>query len=123
MSEKIEKQGQKAGQSIIKPRNTVIAITILALVIGSTFALVSGFGNSETASSSQEWEYLVVAVGVGMRADFSSAWQDKGGKVDFQEAVDTEKDLDKLGREGWELIDVVGVIGGDEQEFVFKRPK
>lgn len=100
----------------------IIALTVLVLVVGSAIILVTGFGNSETPGSSQKWEYLIVSVGVGLRSDFSSAWQDKGGKVGLTEAVDTEKDLDKLGQKGWELVDVVGIIGGDSQEFVFKRP-
>lgn len=115
MSEKPSK-----GQSM--EYGKIIVLTLLVLVAVSTIFLYTGFGDSGNSSSAQEWEYLVVGVGVGVRIDFSSAWTNKGGKVNFMEAVDTENDLDKLGRKGWELVDVVGVLGGDQQEFVFKRP-
>jgi hypothetical protein len=37
------------------------------------------------------------------------------------EAISTQEQMDILGRFGWELVSIVGTIGGD-QEFVFKRP-
>jgi hypothetical protein len=44
----------------------------------------------------------------------------KAGIISAQEATSTQKQMDTLGRFGWELVGVVGEIGGD-QELLFKR--
>lgn len=79
-----------------------------------------------------QWEYLVISFG---KTYFSSptdiaakqAGQSKlmifgplGGVI-AQEALSTQQQVDTLGRYGWELIGVLGSIGGDQQ-WVFKRP-
>lgn len=79
-----------------------------------------------------QWEYLVISFG---KTYFSSptdiAAKQTGqsklmifgplGGVVAQEALDTQQQVDTLGRYGWELIGVLGAIGGDQQ-WVFKRP-
>lgn len=79
-----------------------------------------------------QWEYLVISFG---KTYFSSptdiAAKQTGqsklmifgplGGVVAQEALDTQEQVDTLGRYGWELIGVLGTIGGDQQ-WVFKRP-
>ena len=79
-----------------------------------------------------QWEYLVISFG---KTYFSSptdiAAKQTGqsklmifgplGGVVAQEALDTQEQVDTLGRYGWELIGVLGAIGGDQQ-WVFKRP-
>lgn len=79
------------------------------------------------------WEYLVISFGKTEFADpvlipeykqsglskiilFSAA-----GIVKANEAIDIQKQMDRLGRFGWELVGVVGTIGGDQQ-MLFKRP-
>lgn len=78
-----------------------------------------------------QWEYLVISFG---KTYFSSptdiAAKQTGqsklmifgplGGVVAQEALDTQQQVDTLGRYGWELIGVLGAIGGDQQ-WVFKR--
>ena len=81
-----------------------------------------------------EWEYLVVSFG---KTYFSwplnasekqlglsklRAFSDAGILVAAaQEATSTQAQMDALGRYGWELVGVLGAIGGDQQ-MVFKRP-
>ncbi len=81
-------------------------------------------------SQESRWEYLVVSFG---KAYFSEPTKDAdallkskavvyfgAGLNDFSEAIDIQSNIDLLGKKGWELISVVGQIGGD-QEFIFKR--
>lgn len=71
-------------------------------------------------AAADEWEYLVVSNG---RVYFGLPSKQASGSIAFRdEAVGTQTSLDQLGREGWELVTVVGLIGGD-QEFILKRRK
>ena len=79
-----------------------------------------------------QWEYLVVSFG---KTYFTSAADGDAkvsgsskllmygplGAVYAQEAQVTQAQIDTLGRYGWELLNVLGAIGGDQQ-WVFKRP-
>lgn len=81
----------------------------------------------------RQWEYLVVSFGKARFFDTSEAPEmqlamlvktgpsSQLGLVGAQEAVVMESQMDTLGRLGWELVSVVGAIGGD-QELVLKRP-
>lgn len=83
---------------------------------------------SDTASD--QWEYLVVSFGKTYFSDPSDS-KDSGasktvsmssvGVIVTQEALATQRNMDKLGRFGWELVGIVGSIGGDQQ-MMFKRP-
>lgn len=76
--------------------------------------------SSKVTVEKQEWEYLVVTNG---RVYFYGATGKQPATKPFtDEATGTQSALDKLGAEGWELVAVVGQIGGD-QEFILKRPK
>ena len=72
-----------------------------------------------------QWEYMVVSLGTACfdpvsgkitayKNDNNELWF-LGGETSF------EKALDILGREGWEVVTVVGDAGGT-QEFILKRP-
>lgn len=105
----------------------VLSIVFVALAVAFTFSF-----SAANNPASQKWEYLVVSPGKvywcgeyfilndcppdTAKADVSEATGFKGG-----EAVELEQLLDRVGQQGWELVDIVGQIGGD-QEFVFKRP-
>ena len=69
----------------------------------------------------QEWEYLVVT---GGGVYFNLVGEDrKQEEIGFsREANATQDALDILGAQGWELVGIIGAIGGD-QEFILKRPK
>ncbi|MDO8721316.1 MAG: hypothetical protein Q7J31_03705 [Syntrophales bacterium] len=93
--------------------------------------------NSPTAtqgqiSSAKQWEYLIVSFGKTLFTDPTDNPEtkavglskllsySKAGVVSAQEALVTQNQMDTLGKFGWELIDIVGAIGGD-QEMVFRR--
>ena len=71
--------------------------------------------------SQQRWEYLAVTPGKVYWSSTASKAKVSETTVFDGEAVDLEQLLDRLGQQGWELVSIVGQIGGD-QEFVFKRP-
>lgn len=85
-----------------------------------------------SSTVSGQWEYLVISFG---KTFFSSAVDLEAkktgqsklmiygplGGVIASEALDTQAQVDTLGKYGWELIGVLGAIGGDQQ-WVFKRP-
>jgi hypothetical protein len=81
-----------------------------------------------SANKLPKWEYAVVSAG---KVYFASVVQTSlaGGskaavapesKFD-SEAISLQASMDELGQLGWELVAVVGAIGGD-QELIFKRP-
>ena len=83
-------------------------------------------------STDGQWEYLVISFGktyFSSAADISAKQTGQSklmifgplGGVVASEALDTQDQVDTLGRYGWELIGVLGAIGGDQQ-WVFKRP-
>ncbi|HEY9855605.1 MAG TPA: hypothetical protein V6D05_07700, partial [Stenomitos sp.] len=105
--------------------------TVTLLAVLSASLLASGctslptFAPSTNVSSTgpapaaaDEWEYLVVSNG---KVYFGNPSKQSTASVAFsEEATSTQSALDKLGQEGWELVGVVGLIGGD-QEFLLKR--
>jgi hypothetical protein len=68
-----------------------------------------------------QWEYLVICLG---KAYFSEPQKLLAyPEIDFasaEEATNIQDNLDKLGKYGWEVTNIVGQIGGD-QEIVLKR--
>lgn len=76
--------------------------------------------SGKVTAEKQEWEYLVVSKGKVYFYDPTNKQPES--KPFSSEATTTQSALDALGAEGWELVAVVGVIGGD-QEFILKRPK
>ena len=85
----------------------------------------------KTAEEDQ-WEYLVVSFGKTEFGDIESniasgdsklaAFKEFSTLLAGYEALDLQKKMDILGRFGWEAVEVVGAIGG-EQELMFKRQR
>jgi hypothetical protein len=69
-----------------------------------------------------QWEYLVVSYGKTIfgAPEKTLAYRSIGLSATAQEANEVQRSLDVLGRFGWEVITIVGTIGGDQQ-IVFKR--
>ncbi len=69
-----------------------------------------------------QWEYLVVSYGKTLfgSPEKTLAYRSIGLAVTAQEANEIQQSLDILGRFGWEVITIVGSIGGDQQ-IVMKR--
>jgi len=87
---------------------------------------------SVSRGTSRQWEYLVVSFGKAYFSDPDLEPETKTaglsklvsysklGVVSAQEALTVQSQMDTLGKFGWELIGIVGAIGGD-QEMVFRR--
>lgn len=113
----------------------LISSALSASVLGQITQLkptTSTRTNIAGTSDGRQWEYLIVSFG---KVYFSDPISDtdvktsglsklisfsKAGIVIANEAVTTESKLDTLGKFGWELVGIVGAIGGD-QELLFKR--
>ncbi|HWR35387.1 MAG TPA: hypothetical protein VN622_05900 [Clostridia bacterium] len=85
-----------------------------------------------TPSSDKRWEYLVVSFDKTVFTDPTDSPEIKAGGLSklvqysragvtsASEALSTENQMDLLGKFGWELVDILGAIGGDQQ-MVFRR--
>ena len=85
------------------------------------------------ATQARTWEYLVISFGKTYFTDPAANPEvketgqsklppfSKAGTVVAHEAITIQSQMDELGRRGWELVGVVGAIGGDQQ-MIFKRP-
>lgn len=72
---------------------------------------------------SEQWEYMVVSLGTAYFSDLSSktmAYWESGISKTIMSASSYERALDILGKQGWEVVSLLGSIGGD-QEIVLKR--
>jgi hypothetical protein len=103
----------------------VLSIVLVALAVAFTFSF-----SAANNPASQKWEYLIVSPGkvywcgesVNLDCPPGAAKADVSEATGFKaEAVEQEQLLDRVGQQGWELVAIVGILGGD-QEFVFKRP-
>jgi len=79
-----------------------------------------------------QWEYLVVSFGetefnainqsIQMGTSKLVAFREFSDLLSGHEGIDLQARLDILGRFGWELVDTIGVIGGD-QELLLRRKR
>lgn len=109
------------------------SLVATALLIFTIVFTVTGQTATRPRSNQPQWEYLVVSFG---KVYFSNPLTDpetkeigyskllsfsQAGIVTAQEGLSTQRSMDTLGKFGWELVGVLGAIGGD-QEMLFKRP-
>lgn len=112
---------------------TTIAILLTTVLAAAGLAASQAAAQTAVQAAEQEWEYLIVSYGEtrfanpfldpdSSNASFSKVqlFSDLGVTLP-SEAITLQRNVDILGRFGWELITVVGTIGGDQQ-LVFKRP-
>jgi opacity protein-like surface antigen len=102
-------------------RFLIIAGVMLLVVIA--VALAKNVDSKESADAAA-WEYLVVAGGTVNLESMSSdqfAGMRKQPDGSFKEATVLERNLDKLGAKGWELVAVYG--SPNNPIYYFKRPK
>ncbi|QQS42214.1 MAG: hypothetical protein IPM63_04520 [Acidobacteriota bacterium] len=111
-----------------------IARKVLVAFVVSVATVAPVYSQAGKASADGEtWEYLVVSFG---KVYFSNPLTDpdskslgrsklisfsEAGFIVAQEGMSVQRYMDTLGKFGWELVGVVGAIGGD-QEMLFKRP-
>lgn len=94
-------------------KRLLFCILILVLSLSSVFAV-------------DQWEYMVVSLGTAcfgpVSGKITAYKNDNNDELWFLDGETSfEKALDILGREGWEVVTVVGDAGGT-QEFILKRP-
>jgi hypothetical protein len=104
-------------------RNTLFALaTVVLLLSMSAWAGQEGRETDRHTASGQQWEYLVVA---GGSLNLSPSGNDRLRKAPdgsfTREAFPLERNLDKLGALGWELVSVTG--SSQDPVFYLKRPK
>jgi len=108
----------------------VLSLASVVWCVGTTSAWTAAVASTDAQASSgvPQWEYLVVTGGktyFSPTLERSAEGESKailaGASTFTSEAVAAETQMDALGHRGWELVAIVGAIGGD-QELVFKRP-
>ena len=102
----------------------LVAIGLLATLSWVGVSFLSGSRALASAYSQQKWEYLVVVVKGSIWADAqvqAGTLVKALGTPFYMESTTAQEALDAVGKQGWELVTVVGILKGD-QEFVFKRP-
>jgi len=108
---------------------TSIAVCALLLVVAIGLTAKGtgqrSNGDEESTAEKTQWEYLVVA---GGQSNLSTAGNEnypsmrKQSDTSFnREAFALERNLDKLGAKGWELVDVYGPQ--NDPVYYFKRRK
>jgi hypothetical protein len=107
-------------------QSSVFGACALAVVLATTTPTALGQNKASVKNSillpaEQQWEYIVVSYGKTIFASPQKtlAYRTVGLQAG-DEAINLEKSLDILGRFGWEVVSIVGSIGGDQQ-IVLKR--
>jgi hypothetical protein len=100
----------------------LIAAALIALVVSLTAQFFRGDATAH-AQSSERWEYLIVSGGStnlsGGGGEYPRLRKQPDGPFS-KEAFPLERNLDKLGAEGWELVAVMGTP--QDPTFYLKRP-
>ena len=101
-------------------------ISVASAVIASVIAVESTSGLIVQSNTSDEqtgagWEYLVVQGGTANLSPSESGNMRKEPGAFGRESFPLEKNLDKLGAKGWELVAVTGSPG--DPVFYLKRRK
>ena len=119
----------------------VLLVVLVPLIFGGYFYWqkksnepVDDYKPSVTFNSREsQWEFLIVSFG---KTYFSAPIEEPGLKVEgfskligysrlgigsAHEAIVLQQKMDILGKLGWEIVGVLGAIGGDQQ-MLFKRP-
>jgi hypothetical protein len=97
---------------------SALVLVFIAMIGASAYSQQSV---APAGSQRSEWEYLVISYGQAyfgspIKTESYLSAPSRAG----QEAVSLQKSLDNLGKVGWELVAVIGIIGGD-QELILKR--
>lgn len=88
-----------------------------------TFLLIAVCSLSCAIADETQWEYMVISTEGEFSTEYSShtiAYFDEGLGY-YLEASNIEKDLNILGRHGWELVNIIGNTK-ENQQLTLKRP-
>jgi hypothetical protein len=105
-----------------------LLITGAVIMLAALFIIASAQSSKregKNGGAETQWEYLVVA---GGNVNLSTSGNEQFGSMRKQpdgsfsrEAFALERNMDKLGARGWELVAVTGAP--NDPVFYFKRPK
>jgi hypothetical protein len=110
-----------------KTRRTTIFVFAAVLVLSLAYVLTAAGQRKDSAKETiadDQWEYLVVSGGNQNLSSLSGeqfSGMRKQPDNSFREAFVVERNFDKLGAKGWQLVSVHGVPS--EPIYYFKRPK
>lgn len=111
----------------------IAIVSSFSILLIAALVAIAGFGQSSHQDSKKhnepsaelQWEYLVVA---GGNVNLSTSGNEQYGSMRKQpdgsfgrEAFALERNLDKLGAKGWELVTVSGTP--TDPVYYLKRPK
>lgn len=108
----------------MKKASITLGLALLLLIMnpGAGQEPADADHNKDTSGTGPRWEYLVVA---GGNVNLSASGNDRLRKAPdgsfSREAYPLERNLDKLGAQGWELVSVTG--SPQDPVFYLKRPK
>jgi hypothetical protein len=114
------------GDAEMKMRRWFVATLGIGCLIGVAWlgsALFAGSKAMAEGTTPQGWEYMVASVSkydIWFETLSGESLVKAAGMGFASEAYKLQNELDAAGASGWELVTVVGIIGGD-QEFIFKR--
>ncbi len=107
-------------------RSLLLTSIILAGLFATIVLAQNRFKETKTAEHKSQWEYLVVVGGTKINLSSSGtspSLSKLGLDSSFREHYVLEKNLDKLGAAGWELVDVTLLPNTNEPVFHLKRAK
>lgn len=96
-----------------------ICVVIFLSLFFAVFAQQSSV-KTTTTDNSIKWEYMIVCFGKTLFGDSEKTLLYFGAEELPSEGKEVQSKLDILGKHGWEVIEIVGSIGGDQQ-VVLKR--
>lgn len=96
-------------------KKTFMILAVMAVLLSSVFS------QSKPSEPQKGYEYLVYSFGKTYFDDVSPDDRYYHFLYSADKGKNLNEKLNQLGRLGWELIDVLGTIGGDQQ-VVFMRP-
>lgn len=99
---------------------------VWSALVAAIFLVSSGYVQAQPKAqqvsapqvSDQQWEYIVVSYGKTLfeSPQKTLAYRTLGlSAANANEATDLQSALDLMGRFGWEVVTIVGAIGGDQQ--------
>ena len=95
---------------------TAVAVVLVAFAVPSI-----GGASVDAPEPTEKWEYLIVSGGTMNTTPTTDSSLRKVRDHAFRESFVVEKNLDRLGAQGWELVGVIG--SPSDPVYHFKRRK
>jgi hypothetical protein len=101
-----------------------ISVSLVLFIAFAVYGQHDGSGDRKSGTETQ-WEYLVVSGGsvnlsTSGNENYPSMRKERDGSFN-REYFPLERNFDKLGAKGWELVSVYGSL--NDPVYFFKRPK